>query len=163
VGLTATGRQRLLQLVVEVNVTRLRSLAQYAVYCYAQPAALTASDSPTTFAQVATTRVAFNTTCCRQLSYLTRPTQVYTAPDAYKGGSPAQYMYTYALDTAPQAGTTVTVRPVLTALDKAGRGSLPYLMVVPVELTFGGVAGAGSGLGLAAGGLSGSFYLTNKV
>lgn len=95
-----------------VVIIGLIALTSYRAFCYVQ----TADGSGTDIADVVSSAVTFQTSCCHGITFTNTPASVYGNISTYGTTSSSAYLFSYALDFAPSEGF-VTVTPVLTNSD----------------------------------------------
>lgn len=113
-----------------VTIPSLVALREYQSYCYIEATGYFGVP----FAAVLNSTRVFNTTCCKDISFANSPSYVFGDVFKYKNSAASKYVFNYALEAAPNAGS-VTITPTFTFPN--GTALAPSLLLaVPPTVTF---------------------------
>ena len=117
---------------VTVSVTGLNALQSYRVFCYVQLSDGTA----TSLTDVVNSATAFNTTCCKAVTFINAPVSVLGDVTLCTINSPqSAYIFRFALESAPMNGN-VTIVPRIRLSNGYALNRTQAVNATPSSLTF---------------------------
>ena len=131
---------------VKVTLSGLDPLARYTSYCYAVNAVGQVAYNLSTIKR---SRLDFNTSCCKIITFTNVPTSVFVDLAYYEGQWPSTFLFSFSLSSIPHKDITIT--PIITALNSPAK--MVSLQAVPPEFVFSSTSNN----------LVGSFYLNGTV
>jgi len=139
---------------VTTTVAGLFALTQYEVYC----AVMTVNGDVSTDADVLSTMRQLETQCCKTITFTNAPTFVYGAVSQYTATQTAQYVFSYALSSAPASALTIT--PIVLDIHGAAVSAIT-LAVTPASTPFASASASLVGRFVLSGSavLSGSYVI----
>ena len=118
---------------VTISVTGLKALRSYQVFCYVQ---LSNGDG-STLSDVTNSATAFNTTCCKAVTFINAPVSVFGDVTLYTVNSPqSSYIFRIALESAPTNGNVTVIPEILLLNGRAPTNITQAVNATPPILTF---------------------------